>query len=177
MTLSALTALRASYRHEIQLIIADSGSNDETCHIEHYVRGATILRFEGNVAFIRACNAAAQHVCTPYILFLNNDTEIQMGSIEAAIHRFRYDPKVGVVGGKLIRTNGLLQEAGAIIYRDGSVAGYMRGASPDAPEANFVRRVDFCSGAALLQEQSCSEKSVVLMKIIFRPITKRPIIV
>ncbi|WP_099349297.1 glycosyltransferase [Acetobacter aceti] len=149
MTLNALTALRASYRHEIQLIIVDSGSDDETCHIEHYVRGAMFLRFEGNIAFIRACNAAVQHVCTPYILFLNNDTEIQLGSIEAAIDRLRYDPKVGVIGGKLIRTNGLLQEAGAIIYRDGSVAGYMRGASPDAPEANFVRRVDFCSGAAL----------------------------
>ncbi|MCP1237909.1 glycosyltransferase [Gluconobacter kondonii] len=149
MTLSALTALRASYRHEIQLIIADSGSNDETCHIEHYVRGATILRFEGNVAFIRACNTAAQNVRAPYVLFLNNDTEIQLGSIETAIDRFRRDPQVGVIGGKLIRTNGLLQEAGAIIYRDGSVAGYMRGASPDAPEANFVRRVDFCSGAAL----------------------------
>ncbi len=149
MTLNALTALRASYRHEIQLIIADSGSDDETCHIEHYVHGATILRFEGNVAFIRACNAAVQQIRAPYVLFLNNDTEILLGSIEAAINRFRRDPEVGVIGGKLIRTNGLLQEAGAIIYRDGSVAGYMRGASPDAPEANFVRRVDFCSGAAL----------------------------
>lgn len=149
MTLNALTALRAAYRHEVQLILADSGSDDETCHIEHYVYGATILRFEGNVAFIRACNAAAQQVRAPYVLFLNNDTEILLGSIEAAISRFRRDPEVGVIGGKLIRTNGLLQEAGAIIYRDGSVAGYMRGASPDAPEANFVRRVDFCSGAAL----------------------------
>lgn len=147
MTLNALTALRASYRYEVQLIIADSGSNDETCHIERYVHGATILRFDGNVAFIRACNAAARHVRAPYILFLNNDTEIQLGSIEVAIDRFRHDPEVGVIGGKLIRTNGLLQEAGAIIYRDGSVAGYMRDASPDAPAANFVRRVDFCSGA------------------------------
>ncbi|MBS1104394.1 glycosyltransferase [Gluconobacter sp. Dm-62] len=149
MTLNALTALRAAYRHEIQLILADSGSDDETYHIEHYVHGATILRFEGNVAFIRACNAAVQQVRAPYVLFLNNDTEILLGSIEAAISRFHRDPEVGVIGGKLIRTNGLLQEAGAIIYRDGSVAGYMRGASPDAPEANFVRRVDFCSGAAL----------------------------
>nr|WP_220572383.1 glycosyltransferase [Gluconobacter oxydans] len=149
MTLNALTALRASHSGEIQLIIADSGSDDETCYIEHYVRGATILRFEGNVAFIRACNIAARNVSAPYVLFLNNDTEIQLGSVEAAINRFRLDPKVGVIGGKLIRTNGLLQEAGAIIYRDGSVAGYMRGASPDAPEANFLRRVDFCSGAVL----------------------------
>ncbi|MGC5749670.1 glycosyltransferase [Gluconobacter sp. NFX36] len=149
MTLNALTALRAAYRYEIQLILADSGSDDETRHIERYVRGATLLRFEGNVAFIRACNVAVQQARAPYVLFLNNDTEILLGSIETAINRFRRDPGVGVIGGKLIRTNGLLQEAGAIIYRDGSVTGYMRGASPDTPEANFVRHVDFCCGAAL----------------------------
>ncbi|CAI9122312.1 glycosyltransferase [Brytella acorum] len=149
MTLNALTALRSSHRRDIQLIIVDSGSYDETCHIEHYVKGATLLRFGGNVAFIRACNEAVRHAQTPFLLFLNNDTEIQLGSIQVAIERLRRDPKVGAIGGKMVRSNGLLQEAGAVIYRDGSVAGYMRGASPDVPEANFVRRVDFCSGAAL----------------------------
>ncbi|MDF3626221.1 glycosyltransferase [Brytella acorum] len=149
MTLNALTALRSSHRRDIQLIIVDSGSYDETCHIDHYVNGATLLRFGGNVAFIRACNEAARHAQAPFLLFLNNDTEIQLGSIQVAIERLRRDSKVGAIGGKMVRSNGLLQEAGAIIYRDGSVAGYMRGASPDIPEANFVRRVDFCSGAAL----------------------------
>ncbi len=149
MTMNALTALRASHAGNIHLIIVDSGSQDETRHIERYISGATILRFEGNIGFVRACNAALPSVTAPLVLFLNNDTEIQPGSISAATERFRHMPQVGVIGGKLIRTNGLLQEAGSIIFRDGSVMGYMRDASPDAPEANFLRQVDFCSGACL----------------------------
>ena len=35
-------------------------------------------------------------------------------------------------------------------WRDGVTAGYMRDASPLAPEANFVRDVDYCSGAFLM---------------------------
>src|SRR5208282_2894287 len=49
-------------------------------------------------------------------------------------------------------------EAGGIIWRDGGILAYLRGGSAMAPEANFVRDVDFCSTtflllrAALLQE-------------------------
>src|SRR5208282_3563866 len=41
-------------------------------------------------------------------------------------------------------------EAGGIIWRDGGILAYLRGGSPMAPEANFVRDVDFCSTAFLL---------------------------
>lgn len=37
-----------------------------------------------------------------------------------------------------------------MIWRDGSVQGYMRDAHPCAPEAGFVRAVDFCSGVFLM---------------------------
>ncbi len=50
----------------------------------------------------------------------------------------------------MIRSHGALQEAGSIVWRDGSTAGYLRDASPLAPEANFVRDVDYCSGVFLL---------------------------
>ena len=43
-----------------------------------------------------------------------------------------------------------MQAAGGIVWRDGTTLGYLRDASPLAPEANFVRDVDFCSGAFLL---------------------------
>ena len=52
--------------------------------------------------------------------------------------------------GKIIRTNGLLQEAGSIIWNEGTTIGYIRDASPLAAEANFVRDVDYCSAVFLL---------------------------
>src|SRR6185436_961374 len=45
---------------------------------------------------------------------------------------------------------GTLQEAGSIVWRDGSCFGYGRGDDPLAPEYMFRRDVDYCSGAFLM---------------------------
>ena len=57
---------------------------------------------------------------------------------------------IGAVGGRLILPDGRFQEAGCIIWSDGSCEGYGRGDSPSAPEYAFTRDVDYCSGAFLL---------------------------
>ena len=54
------------------------------------------------------------------------------------------------MGGQLITTNGRLQEAGNILWRDGGIPGYQLRRMQLVPEANFVRDVDFCSTAFLL---------------------------
>ena len=126
-----------------EIVVVDSGSTDETRAIARYVEGATIIRFEDNVGFLRGCNAALHAVSTPAVLFLNNDVELGPGAVPLALQRLHSDPRIGAVGGKVVRTHGLLQEAGNIIWRDGTTKGYLRDASPLSPEANFVRDVDF----------------------------------
>jgi len=112
--------------------------------------GATQLRFDTNIGFLKGCNAALPSASADFVLLLNNDVELAPGAVAAALHRLASDPAIGAVGGKVIRTHGLLQEAGNIIWRDGVTSGYLRDASPLAPEANFVRDVDFCSGVFLM---------------------------
>ncbi len=155
LTMTALSSLRAVYAGGIELILVDSGSRDETRHIDRYLRGARVMHFPNNVGFVAACNEALAHATAPAVLYLNNDLMLGIKSIELALARLDSDPGIGAVGAKFIRTNGLLQEAGSIIWRDGSTVGYLRDGDPALPEANFVRDVDFCSGAFLLVRASC----------------------
>jgi len=150
LTLQALASLRQAHTGAIELLLVDSGSTDETRHITRYVTGARVLRFDNNIGFLLGCNAGLTLVSADAVLYLNNDVELAAGTLAAALARLRSDPRIGAVGGKVIRTHGVLQEAGCIVWRDGWTAGYLRDRSPLCPEANFVRDVDFCSAAFLL---------------------------
>jgi O-antigen biosynthesis protein len=150
LTMQALSSLRQNWPGHIQLVLVDSGSSDETRFIGRYVHGADILQFDVNIGFVRGCKAGLLNATGDTVLLLNNDVELGPNSIAAALRRLCSDSHIGIVGGKIIRTHGRLQEAGCILWRDGVTAGYMRDASPLAPEANFVRDVDYCSGAFLM---------------------------
>ena len=154
LTMMALGSLRANYPGDIDLVLIDSGSVDETVHITRYVTGATHFHFDTNIGFLLGCNAALQFATGDAVLYLNNDTELAPGAIAAALRRLDNDPGIGAVGGMILRTHGLVQEAGNIVYRDGSTLGYGRDASPLAPEVNFARDVEFCSGVFLLARRA-----------------------
>jgi O-antigen biosynthesis protein len=158
LTLATLVSLRANYAGNIELILVDSGSTDETCHIERYVHGTIYLRFDDNIGYLRGCNAALMFATADAVLYLNNDIELAPSAIAAALRRLKADTRIGAVGGMVIRTHNVLQEAGNIIWCDGSTQGYMRGASPLAPEVNFVRDVDFCSGVFLMARRMLLNK-------------------
>ncbi|GAB6968610.1 hypothetical protein JCM25156A_26480 [Komagataeibacter kakiaceti JCM 25156] len=150
MTLSTLASLRANYSGAMQVIVVDSGSRDGVASIERHVKGIEVLRYAGNIGFVRGCNAALRHARAPATLYLNNDVDLQYGAVANALSRLMAAETTGAVGGRVVRTHGLLQEAGSIVWRDGSVQGYMRDAHPAVPEAGFLRMVDFCSGVFLM---------------------------
>ncbi|MCX5512538.1 glycosyl transferase [Kaistia algarum] len=158
LTLATLSSLRSNYPGALQVIVVDSGSADHTAHIDRFIQGARIIRFKTNVNFVLACNAALTEVEADAVLYLNNDVLLAPGAIEQALRRIHSAPDIGAVGGKVVRTHGLLQEAGNIIWRDGYTTGYQREASPLAPEANFARDVDFCSGVFLMVHTELARK-------------------
>ncbi|TLU71386.1 glycosyltransferase [Lichenicoccus roseus] len=150
LTMMAMASPRSNFPGPIELILVDSGSSDETRHIERHIAGAVLIRFAYNAGFVESCNSALAQVSAPALLYLNNDLLLGINACQRALDRLFSEPSIAAVGAKCIRTNGQLQEAGSIIWRDGTTYGYLRDADPNAPEANFLREADFCSGAFLM---------------------------
>ena len=149
-TYECLAGLLAHADVPYELIVVDNASSDGTLRLLERLRNVTVLPNATNVGFGKACNQAAERARGEYVLFLNNDATIAPGCLSALLDAARSDPRVGAVGGKLVWPDGRLQEAGAIVWDDGTAEGYGRGSDPTAAEFSYRREVDFCSGALLL---------------------------
>ncbi len=131
------------------LVFDDAGPPDERRALSR-VQGIDLLWSEVNLGFIGACNTAARTARGAYLLFLNNDTQVMPGWLDAMLALFDTHTDAGAVGARLLFPDGRLQEAGCIIWRDGTGWNVGRDDDPDRPAYNHVREVDYCSGAALL---------------------------
>ncbi len=137
-----------------EVIIADDCSTDKTAQILEVVNGIKVIKTPENLRFLRNCNNAAKHAIGKYILFLNNDTQVQKDWLSSLVALIEKDDNIGMVGSKLVYSDGKLQEAGGILWKDGSAWNYGNKQDPNLPEFNYVKEVDYISGAAIMIRQT-----------------------
>lgn len=135
---------------EYEVILADDCSTDLVKDIDKFVDGITILHNKENLKFLKNCNHAAEKAKGQYLLFLNNDTQVQMGWLQPLIDIMESKNDIGMVGSKLIYPNGELQEAGGILWKDGSAWNYGNRKNPEDADYNYVKEVDYISGASIM---------------------------
>ncbi|CAN7203243.1 glycosyltransferase [Phenylobacterium sp. LjRoot219] len=158
LTFECLRALQCALDAPCEVILVDNASSDRTGELLDRIDGAKILRNADNLHFLRGVNLGAELACGRHLLLLNNDARVAPGSIAAAVERLDGEADLGAVGGRIILLDGTLQEAGSIIWNDGSCLGYGRGADPWAGEFQFRRDVDYCSGAFLMMRRELFER-------------------
>src|SRR5690606_34089641 len=149
-TLLCLRALAAwPPRAPFEVILVDDGSPDDSGAVLPAIEGLRYLRREQNGGFIAACNDGAALARGEYLVFLNNDTVPQPGWLDALLETFAGHPGAGLVGAQLLYPDGRLQEAGGVVFDDGSGWNYGRHQSPADPRYAYLREADYASGAAI----------------------------
>ena len=143
-----------------EVILVDNASTEEASkEMLKKLKNVKIMIPPENLGFIKGNNYASKQAEGDYILFLNNDTIVLKGWLESLLKTFELHPKVGAAGSKLLYPDGSLQEAGSIVWKDGSAKGLGRNESdPLKPEFNYTREVDFCSGACLMVKKELFSK-------------------
>jgi O-antigen biosynthesis protein len=149
-----IACLRSLAEHagniEFEVLVIDDASSDDTAEKLAHVDGIRALHNAQNLGFIGSCNAGAAEAKGEFVLFLNNDTVVTAGWLDALLRCFDQEPQAGLVGAKLVYPDGRLQEAGGIVFRDGSGWNYGRFDDPADPRYGFRREADYCSGAAIM---------------------------
>ena len=134
----------------IEYLVVDDASTDATSAIESCVDNLRVVRNRTNLGFLHSCNKAAGLAKGQYIVFLNNDTEVESRWLDQMVSVFNNHERVGAVGSKLIYPDGSLQDAGGIVWESGQPWNVGNGKHRDHPEYNYVREVDYLTGAAVM---------------------------
>jgi GT2 family glycosyltransferase len=103
-----------------------------------------------NLGFPQGCNQAASVAKAPILLFLNDDSTVDTYCVEALVGAVSADSSIGAVGARIVSLDGVLEEAGSVIWRDGSAAHVGKGL-PSGSQAYLQQRdVDYSSANGLL---------------------------
>lgn len=158
-TLACLRSI-AKYPPKIafEVVVVDDCSPDDSKKILAQVKGLNLYSNKENNGFIKSCNKGAHLSKGKYVYFLNNDTEVTEGWLDNLYNTFTDLSGTGLVGSRLLYPDGTLQEAGGIIWRDGSAWNYGKGQDANLPAFNYAREVDYCSGASIMLPRNIFEE-------------------
>jgi GT2 family glycosyltransferase/glycosyltransferase involved in cell wall biosynthesis len=133
-----------------EVLVIEDASGEASAERLRKVAGLRYVENAHNLGFIRSCNQAIALARGEFLHFLNNDTEVCPGFLDALLAVFETRADTGLAGSRLLYPNGWLQEAGGIVWRDASAWNYGRMQDPLRPEFNYLRAADYVSGASIL---------------------------
>lgn len=160
LTVKCIKSLANQYKKfldadEIEIILTDNASADGTVdEIERLkISNLKIVQNQENYGFSKGNNEGAKNANGKYILFLNTDTEVRDSGFLGMTKFLSENPKVGILGGKLLNPDGSTQPSSGKFYTMSNLILMLLGLERfgllrESPRN--VKRVDWISGACFM---------------------------
>lgn len=150
-----LDALLADTTLPFETVVIDNASRDGSWEEAEARPGVRVVRNESNMGFGCACNQGAALATTPFLVFLNFDSEPVHGWLAALVRTAEADDSIGAVQGVVLMPDGTVNTAGNRVHFLGfSWAPTGADAGADAPTAI----TPVASGACVLVRRSVFEQ-------------------
>ena len=89
---------------QAEMLMVDNGSTDGSRElVEKRYPQVRVIALEKNYGFCRAANEGMRAAKSPYVILLNNDTEVLPGFTEALVSALQLEPRAFSAGAKMIQ--------------------------------------------------------------------------
>jgi GT2 family glycosyltransferase len=150
--LDSLTSKTSYVPYEIIVVDNDSQSEEARAYLSEFKH--TLLHYSGPFNFSAINNFAVEQTDSPWLLFLNNDTEVIDGEWLSLMAEHVQRPEVGAVGPRLLYPDNTVQHAGIVVGVGGIAEHAFRGWPAEVPgvcrQLQTTRNYSAVTGACLL---------------------------
>ena len=102
-TCAFLASLRKVSYPNIEVIVVDNHSLENPQRkIQEQFPEVLLIRSETNLGFAGGNNLGIAKAKGKYLLFINNDTEVDVGFLEPLVNLFESNPKAGIASPKIL---------------------------------------------------------------------------
>lgn len=146
-----LAALHRQTRLPDEIVVVDNASTDNSVeHLRATWPQVRVMTLPDNVGFAAGNNRGADDAHTDALVFLNNDTEVEPGWLDALVRAAEADPQRGLVTSRVVYLDrpDVIDSAGDGYLRCGG--GFKHGHGQPSSSYGESRRVFGACGAAFL---------------------------
>lgn len=129
--------------------------NDKSSEVQQYlekIKGITLINNEDSNGLTQAINYSIEKAKGKFIYLLDSHVLVQENYLSGLIEVFNTKENVGAVGSKMISAENTIIEAGNLVFENSEIVELGKSDAIDAPQFNFVRKVDFCTGSLLFSK-------------------------
>lgn len=144
---------------EYEVIVADNGSTDGSREqVENDFPNVRLLKLTQNFGFSRAVNEGITATKTPYVLLLNNDTEVSKDFVYEMLKAIKKSEKIFSVAAKMMQLNQPEKIDGAGDYYSALGWAFASGKGKTRNHYDKEREVfSACAGAAIYRKKILDE--------------------